>query len=376
MIEKCRKVLDKRGFAGLLLIDLSKAFDCIDHELLIAKLHAYGFDIKSLELIRSYLHDRIQRVKINSSFSHWSNVESGIPQGSIKGPLLFNTYICDLFFDIIEIDIANYADDTTPYALDLKLENIVKLLEENADKLFDWFSNNYLKANLDKCHLLVNTTGNIRINVSNETISNSSNQKLLRIRFNSNFRFADHVASLCKKVSQKLNALTRVGQYINFAQRRSIMKAFICSQFGYCPLVWMFHSTKINNRINSLHERALRVVYRDYKATFSELLRKDKSVTIHQRNLQLLATEIFRTKKELNPNIMEEIFTFKDVDYELQNNRSLKIGNLKTVYDGTESLTNLGPKIWNVLPNEYKELKSHSTFKSRTSNWVTDECPC
>ena len=100
----------------------------------------------------------------------------------------------------------------------------------------------------------------------------------------------------------------------------------------------MLHSRKITNRVNSLHERALRVVYRDYNATFSELLSKDKSVTIHQRNLQLLATEIFKTKNELNPKIMEEIFTFKNVDYDLRNNTSLKIGNLKTVYYGTESL--------------------------------------
>ena len=111
---------------------------------------------------------------------------------------------------------------------------------------------------------------------------------------------------------------------MNLAQRRSIMKAFICSQFGYCPLVWMLHSRKINNRVNSLHERALRVVYRDYNATFSELLSKDKSVTIHQRNLQLLATENFKTKNELNPKIMEEKFTFKNVDYDLRNNTSLK----------------------------------------------------
>ena len=122
---------------------------------------------------------------------------------------------------------------------------------------------------------------------------------------------------------------------MNLAQRRSIMKAFICSQFGYCPLVWIFHSRKINSRINSLHEHALRVFYRDYKATFPELLSTDKSVTIHQKNLQLLATEIFKTKNELNPKLMEEIFTFKDVDYNLRNNTSLKIGNVKTVYYGT-----------------------------------------
>ena len=225
------------------------------------------------------------------------------------------------------------------------------MLEENADRFFDWFSNNYLKANPDKCHLLVNTTGTIGINVRNVTISNSSNQKLLGIGFNSNFRFDNHVASLCKKASQKLNALARVAQYMNLAQCRSIMKGFICSKFGYCPLIWRFLSRKTNNCINSLYKRALRIVYRDYNAAFSELLSKDKSMTIHLKNLQLLATETFKTKNELNPKIMEEIFTFKDVDYKLQNNTSLKIGNLKTVYYGTESLTKLGAKIWNLQPN-------------------------
>ena len=114
----------------------------------------------------------------------------------------------------------------------------------------------------------------------------------------------------------------------------STMKAFICSQFGCCALVWMFHSTK-NNRINSLHERVLRVVYKGYNITFSELLSKDKSLTIHQINLQLLATEIFKTKYDLITIIMEEIFTFKNVGYNLRNNTSLKIGNLKIVYYGT-----------------------------------------
>ena len=80
LTEKCRKVLDKQDFTGRLLTDLSKAFDCFNHELIITKLHAYGFNIKSFELIHSYLYDQIQRVKISSSLSHWSNIGSGIPQ--------------------------------------------------------------------------------------------------------------------------------------------------------------------------------------------------------------------------------------------------------------------------------------------------------
>ena len=176
LIEKCRKVLDKRGYAGVLLTDLSKAFYCINHELLLAKLHAYGFSLKSLTFIQSYLSNRIQRVRINSSFSCYSNVESGVPQGSISGPLFFHIFICDFFFDDIDIDLANYADDTTLYAYDLENVKVIKLLEKNIDKLLDWFSDNFLKSNPDKCHLLINTDKNVALKIKNETITNSSNK--------------------------------------------------------------------------------------------------------------------------------------------------------------------------------------------------------
>ena len=160
LVEKCSEVLDKLGYAGILLIDLSKAFDCINNELLIAKLHAYGFSLESLTFIQSYLTKRIQRVKINSSFSEYSNAESEVPQGSISGQLVFNVFICDLFFDDIDTDLANYADDTNPYAYDLELDKVIESLGKNIDKLFHWFSD-FLKANPDKCHLLINTDENV-----------------------------------------------------------------------------------------------------------------------------------------------------------------------------------------------------------------------
>ena len=160
LVEKCREVSDKQGYAGMLLTDLSKAFDCINHELLIAKLHGYGFSLESLTFIQSYLTNRIQRVKINSSFSEYGNFESGVPQGSISGPFFFNIFICDLFFDDIDIDLANYADDTTPYTYDLELDKVIESLEKNINKLFHWFLDNFLKANPDKCHLLINTDEN------------------------------------------------------------------------------------------------------------------------------------------------------------------------------------------------------------------------
>ena len=119
--------------------------------------------MESLTFIQSYLTNRIQRVKINSLFSEYSNVESGVPKGSISGLLFFNIFICDLFFDDINIDLANYADHTTPYAYDLELDKVIESLEKNIDKLFHWFSDNFLKANPDKCHLLINNDENVAL---------------------------------------------------------------------------------------------------------------------------------------------------------------------------------------------------------------------
>ena len=102
------------GFAGGVLMDLSKAFDTINHKLLIAKLRAYGFDMDSLEILFDYFSDRWQRTKINSSFSSWSLILCGMAQGSVLGPKFFNIYINDLFYLFIQTCVCNMADDTTP----------------------------------------------------------------------------------------------------------------------------------------------------------------------------------------------------------------------------------------------------------------------
>ena len=117
MIEKAKKIIDKSGTFGAILTDLSKAFDCMTHDLLIAKLHALNFDMNALNLIFDNLTGRTQRVKINSRFSSYLDIFQSVPQVSILGPLLFNLFLCDLFLFIEEVDIMSYADDNTPYVL-------------------------------------------------------------------------------------------------------------------------------------------------------------------------------------------------------------------------------------------------------------------
>ena len=124
-LETCKITMDNGGFAGALLMDVSKAFDCLNHELLLAKLHAYGFIRRALELIHSYLSNRRQRVKINDSFSTWKNNNSGVPQGSVLGTILFNIYINDIFLLMNGTEICNYADDTTLYSCDYEVKNVI-----------------------------------------------------------------------------------------------------------------------------------------------------------------------------------------------------------------------------------------------------------
>ena len=154
------------------------------------------------------------------------------------------------------------------------------------------------------------------------------------------------------------------------------MKAFIESQFNYCPLVWMFHNRTINNRINRIHERALRVAYQDYESSFEQLLKKDNSFTIHERNLQRLATEIYKVKNDLAPTFLKEIFTDSVNSRELRKQPLLQMKNVKSVYNGTETISYRGPQTWSLVPENIRNASSLNIFKREIKKWKPEGCMC
>ena len=191
-----------------------------------------------------------------------------------------------------------------------------------------------MKANADKCHLLVSSNESCTAKIEDFSIKSSTEEKLLGVKFDSNLSFENHVTSLCKMASQKLHALARISHYMDLNKRRNLMKAFITSYFSYCPLVWMFHSRSLNNKINRVHERALRLVYQN-NLSFSGLLDLDNSATMHQKNLQVLVTEIYKVKNGIAPYIMKDIFELQNPSYNLRSScNQFRRKNIKYVRYG------------------------------------------
>ena len=154
-----------------------------------------------------------------------------------------------------------------------------------------------------------------------------------------------HLKTLCKKVNQKVSALARIVRILPFQKRRLILKTFIESQFSYCPLVWMFCSRKMNDKINHIHERALRLVYQDYTSSFDELLKKDGSLTFHHRNIHQVAIQMFKVKHDLCPPFMKELFTYVGNENGTRSGDTFVRPNVDSVLKGEQSLRSSGPKV-------------------------------
>ena len=271
--------------SAALLTDLSKAFDCLPHDLLIAKLHAYGIKKESLNLLFSNLKNRTQRVRLNNTYSESICILFGVPKGSILGPLLFNIFLCHLFLLFHDIPVANYAVDKTPYCTGLKISDVLIKLQNAAKTLLQWLKDNRMKTSHDKYQLLINITKeSVQLKIGNETVSNSKYERLLGVKIDHELNFNEHVSSLCKRASQKLYAPSRKASCMTFDQRRLILNSFISSYFSSCPMVWMFHSRRLNEGINHIHEKALRIVYKDFKSSFQELLIEDNTENSSQKS--------------------------------------------------------------------------------------------
>ena len=243
-------------------MDLSKAFDCIPHDLIIAKFAAYGFKRETLRLIYSYLKGRKQSLKINNTYSDYNEIISGIPQGSIFGLVFFNLSINDLFFFIGKASMHNFADDNTLSAWGETVSKLIDTLESESNVAIDWFTKNEIIINPDKFQAIIldkkkSNLTNIPLSIDNQTIESVSSVELQGIHLDDKLNFNLNISNICRSPANQLNALIRLKSYLSFNAKRVLINSYIISNFNYCPLVWMFSTAKSLNKIESNKSRVL-----------------------------------------------------------------------------------------------------------------------
>ena len=344
------------------------------HDCLIPKLEVYGFSYEALKVMYNYLADRKHRAKVNDSFSDFIDLLMSVPQGSILGTLLFNIYLCDLFF-FVEEDVTSYAGNATLYSNSKNAATVLENIETKGKEVFNRFCLNYPKASPDKSQLLLTLKDEAFVKIDDTYIKSNSSKKLLGVLIDNKLTFNEHVSKLGKKASNKLHALARISKYMTKDKLRTIMNAFFSSQFAYCPLVWMFHNRTRNTRINKLQERALRLAHNNNTSSFYDLLQKDNSFTIHHRNLQKLALETYRVKHGVAPKIMYELFNEAKAPYNLRPDVGFRSYNVKPVLYGAEKLSYLGFKIWNLVSFDIRDCAREKIFRQKTKKWKPDRCP-
>ena len=366
MIRQWQNHLSDSGKVGAILMDLSKAFDCLPHDLLIAKLTAYGFGYKTLKLFYSYLSDRKHRARLGSSLSDWLCALLGVPQGSVLGPILFNIFINDLILTIRECSICNFADDNTLYSMDTTLEAVLSSLRSETSNVIGWFNSNGMVANPTKFQMIIlgADSSNVSIQI-NDTIAIKPEKevKLLGITLDEKLSFYPHVRGICKQVSNKTKALHRIRKLLNPKQLNIIFNTFILPHFNYCPLIWMFCSKQAHNLLQSSHRRALCAKTGLFGKTYQEILSASGISSIHSTNLKNMIIEVFKSLHHLNPEFMWKIFKVKSSKYSLRCGRTLEIPCAKKNV-GINSFQFRACLAWNELPIKIKEIENLQNFKA------------
>ena len=355
-----------------LLIDLSKTFDSINHGLLLRKLEAYGIHGKDLCWFSNYLTGREQRVSMNGTFSNWSPVSMGVPQGSILGPLLFLLFVNDLPKTVIDCTINLYADDTAIYHADKDPVKVQNAVNSDLDRIVEWTKSNKLQINIMKTQAMTlcrraakKQADEIAIRLEGSIIPKLHSVKYLGVTIDENLSWKLHIASVRKKaLSAIITTIKRGCSYLPTATKKLLYNALVLPHFDYCSTVWHPCNEKLRQSIESVQNYSMRIILNKPPRTPSAPLREQlKWTTLHQRRHNSILYQVHRCILGMAPPYLSSKFVRNSTYYD----KTRGADKIHLSKPNTEiyrkSFEYYGALQYNQLTKEIRDLPTTGMFK-------------
>ena len=365
--------IDNGLINGVVFIDLKKAFDTIDHQIILQKLENYGIEHNSLKWFESYLTGRTQKCKVNDRLSGSTSVTCGIPQGSNLGPLLFLTYINDLPNCLHHATPRMFADDTNvSFAAD-SLEELQSVINSELERLKSWLITNKLSLNITKTEFMtigsrqrINATqGSITIKLDGSEINKVDTVKSLGVHIDKHLSWSTHIEKITKKIASAIGVLKRVRPFVSTRTAVQVYQALIQPHFDYCCSVWDGFGETLSNKIQKLQNRAVTVITRShYDTSASSLLNNLHLDNLCLRRKKIKAGIMFKIINGDAPSYLQNLFSVRGSGYNLRDSEiKLNLPKPRTNYL-KRSLCYSGALLWNSLPQNIRMLRSLPLFKN------------
>ncbi len=376
VIDDWRNKIDSGNYIASIFIDLRKAFDTINHNILFIKLRRYGINDSELQWFKSYLTNRRQYVAINNVMSDPCYITAGVPQGSILGPMLFLLFINDMPDVISKCNMEMYADDTLMYAHGTDLDKLKNILNNDLKQLEQWLQRNKMKVNVAKTKVMLFCTSvkkydpmNFNIYLNDHRLQIVNDIKYLGITIDTHLKWQDHVDNVCKKIGIKLAILRRIKPFLTKDILKTVYNTTVLPLFDYASIVWCSCGEGNLKRLQILQNKAMRIILSAHYLTSSkDLLAELQFMSIRDRILYLNGCMVYKALNGLTPKYLSEKFTRVNLRHS-HNTRSSSQGNLqiksfKTNY-GKSMFSCQGSLIWNVICPQIRKSTSLYAFKKQ-----------